>query len=110
MVVTTVTPVNTLPVIAAFAGLILLIFIAAALSKIKLIGVVGALLLILLGVWLFTGGIYLETGKNIISRNDVISIPLNETNSSNATLSGAVSHAPAEFKGYNVYIAGASII
>ena len=98
MVVTT-TPVNTLPVIAVFGGLILLIFIAAALSKIKLIGVIGALLMILLGIWLFTGGIYLETGRNIISRNDVISLPV----TNNTSL------APPD-KGYNVYIAGASII
>jgi len=80
-VITTTVPVNTLPVIAAFAGLILLIFIAAMFSKIKLIGVVGAFLLILLGIWLFTNGIYVETGKETVSKTDIITV-----NGSNTTL------------------------
>jgi hypothetical protein len=60
-------PVNTIPVVLIFGVFILLIFIAAAFSKIKLIGVFGALLLIVFGIWLYVGGIYIEVGKSIVT-------------------------------------------
>jgi hypothetical protein len=56
---------NTLETLGVFAVLILLIFISAAWSNIKIIGVVGAFLLILLGIWIYMDGIYYYVGDKM---------------------------------------------
>lgn len=55
---------NTVETLGLFVGLIIVIFISSAFSNIKIIGVVGAFLLLLLGIWVYMDGIYYYVGDS----------------------------------------------
>jgi hypothetical protein len=53
---------NTIDNFLIISLLILLIFLATSLSNIKIIGVVGAILLLLLGIWVLSDNLYYKIG------------------------------------------------
>lgn len=75
---------NTIETLMLFVGLILVIFIACAFSNIKIIGVLGAFLLLLLGIWIYTDGIYYYVGDNT---SQTTLYALNGTNSTTTVYS-----------------------
>ena len=77
---TTTVPVNTAETIGIIVLLILLIFISTILSDIKVLGVVGAVLMLLLGLWISMAGIYYKSGEVNTGKNTVVSIYSNTTN------------------------------
>jgi hypothetical protein len=74
---------NSIETLGIFAALILLIFISAAWSNVKIVGVVGALLLLLLGIWIYTDGIYYYVGDKL---TETVLFTYNGTNFTNATV------------------------
>lgn len=74
-------PVNTLPTITIISLLILVIFVACVFMQNKILGVLASIMLIMLGLWVATAGIWYQTGFNTVGATTQIIASANNSTS-----------------------------
>jgi parallel beta-helix repeat protein len=71
---TTTHPINRLEIIAAAAIALLILFGFAFFADLAPLGVLASVLLILLGVWVYFGSIYVQTGEVDVGQNTIMNV------------------------------------